>query len=88
MVDISIYEKKGFKVSLDGHGADELFAGYKSHPEKIQKSNLLLLFSKYWHDLDSSRYEMMDDSEKKLYKKSSKIKFLIKKCFQPKFTKK
>ena len=74
-------KKKGFKVSLDGHGADELFAGYKSHPEKIQKSNLLLLFSKYWHDLDSSRYEMMDDSEKKLYKKSSKIKFLIKSVF-------
>ena len=57
-----------------------LLQGTKSS-RKIQKSNLLLLFSKYWHDLDSSRYEMMDDSEKKLYKKSSKIKFLIKSVF-------
>ena len=71
-------KKKGFKVSLDGHGADELFAGYKSHPEKIINSNFLLLFSKYWDDLDNSRYEMMDELEKKQYKKSSRIKFLLK----------
>lgn len=71
-------KKKGFKVSLDGHGADELFAGYKSHPEKIMKSDLSLIFSDYWKDLDITRYEIMDENEKLKYRPSSKIKFIIK----------
>lgn len=72
-------KKNGFKVSLDGHGADELFAGYKTHPQKIMDSNFFFLFSKYWDDLDHSRYEMMDNYERNLFKKASKFKFLLKK---------
>jgi len=63
-----IYKKMNednVKVSIDGHGADELLGGYSGYPRIARKDTNIFTDFFYWLDLLKTHYAMNDEENNK-----------------------
>ena len=71
-------KENGIKVSIDGHGGDELLAGYSGYPRIAMKECNFPLGCLTWFDLLSIHLKMNDTSSQE----SNNLKLIIKKMLQ------